>query len=199
MKFDKYSGTHKNPLFSLSLTLNIKKPHRYNNLFNSERKAVKWPQRVPLIKLRLVSPCSSIQLTRIIPEQIRRNPHFYLTSATRRNCGSRWNRCCRKRMRQSNVASSLHSLMSSRLGPSPSPPLPPPPPERCEATPAPSFIAPLVRRHRRCCAHFHMASLIHNIEPGFWARLVTHLSQPQEPLTGPLGASAAKQVMLCSN
>lgn len=99
-----------------------------------------------------------------------------------------------------NVASSLHSLGPVRLRPSPPPP-PAPLPGRCEATPAPSFIAPLplVRRRRRRCAHFHMALLMHNIEPGFWARLVTHLSQPQEPLTGPLGASAGKQVMLCSN
>lgn len=200
MKLDKCGGAHKNPLLSFSLTLNIKKPHRYNNLFNSERKAAKWPRRVPLIKLRLVSPCSSIQLTRIIPEQIRRNPHVYLTSATRRNCDRRRNRCCRKRTRQSKrcLFTSLADVVPAR---SVSVPLPLPLPGRCEATPAPSFIArlPLVRRRRRRCAHFHMALLMHNIEPGFWAHLVTHLSQPQEPLTGLLGASAGKQVMLCSN
>lgn len=125
MKLDKCGGARKNPLLSFSLTLNIKKPHRYNNLFNSERKAAKWPRRVPLIKLRLVSPCSSIQLTRIIPEQIRRNPHVYLTSATRRNCDSRRNRCCRKRTRQSKrcLFTSLADVVPARSVSVPSPSL----------------------------------------------------------------------------
>lgn len=81
---------------------------------NLERKAVKWPQRVPIIMLILVSPCSSIQLTRIIPEQIQRNPHFYLTSATRRNCSSLWNRCCQNQMCQSNIASSLADIIRAQ-------------------------------------------------------------------------------------
>lgn len=96
--------------FHFPLTLNAKNHIENKKNTYSERKAVKWPQHVPIIMLILVSPPCSVQLTRIIPEQIRRNPYFYLTSATRQNCNSLWNRCCHKRMCQSNVASSLADI-----------------------------------------------------------------------------------------